>query len=207
MRNDLAAKLGTANWPMRPLWSLVTRVDRKNSGLAETNLLSLSYGRIVRKSMESVGGLRPGSYETYNRVEPGDIVLRMTDLQNDQKSIRTGLVTESGIITSAYVTLRPDPELVEPRFLAAALRAYDAKKVFYEMGSGVRQNLTYSELGELPIPLPDATVQQTIADHIDSELRDLDSLLTDVVALQQLLVERRSALITDIVTGRKDVTL
>lgn len=205
MRHDLAAKLGVANWPMRPLWSLVQRIDNKNVGLSETNLLSLSYGRIVRKSIENVGGLRPGSYETYNIVESGDIVLRMTDLQNDQKSIRTGLVTERGIITSAYVTVRPDPAMVEPRYLAGVLRAYDAKKVFYEMGSGVRQNLNYNELGQLPIPLPDPPTQASIADYIDVELDELDAVLADVAALQQLLVERRSALITDVVTGRRDL--
>lgn len=155
--------------------------------------------------MEASTGLRPGSYETYSRVKSGDIVLRMTDLQNDQKSIRTGLVEESGIITSAYVNIRPDQEQIEPAFLAAVLRTYDNKKVFYEMGSGVRQNLTYDELGQLPIPLPSLVLQREITRHIQQETQKVDELLTDVEGLRALLIERRSALITDVVTGRKVV--
>ncbi|RKX01484.1 hypothetical protein D9C01_12265 [Corynebacterium diphtheriae] len=53
----------------------------RNKGLIEKNLLSLSYGRIVRRDIGSADGLVPASYETYQIVEPGQVVLRMTDLQ------------------------------------------------------------------------------------------------------------------------------
>lgn len=78
----------------------------KNIHLQEKNLLSLSYGRIVRKNIDTKEGLLPESFDGYNIVEDGDIVIRGTDLQNDHRSLRTGLVTERGIITSAYMTLR-----------------------------------------------------------------------------------------------------
>ena len=48
----------------------------------------------------------PQSFDTYNIVQKNDIVLRLTDLQNDHKSLRVGISNEQGIITSAYVTLR-----------------------------------------------------------------------------------------------------
>ena len=38
----------------------------KNSGLKETNLLSLSYGAIKRKDINTNEGLLPQSFETYN---------------------------------------------------------------------------------------------------------------------------------------------
>lgn len=66
----------------------------KNYALNEQNLLSLSYGKIIRKDINTNGGLLPASFNTYNVVEPGDIIIRPTDLQNDKRSLRTGLVTE-----------------------------------------------------------------------------------------------------------------
>lgn len=206
MRNDLAAKLGAAHWDLWPLWSIAPRVDRKNEGLVEQNLLSLSYGRVIRKGIGEAGGLRPESYETYNIVEPGDVVLRMTDLQNDQKSIRTGFVSEPGIITSAYVTVRPNPAVVEPRFLAAVLRAYDSKKVFYEMGSGVRQTLKYGELGQIPVPLPDLTIQRTIVEYLDSETGEIDAMIGKLDDLAELLVARRDRAIESLLEALPEDT-
>ena len=193
MRADLAARLGQIRWNLHPLWGLAPRVDHKNDGLVESNLLSLSYGQVVRKDINEIGGLRPDSYETYNIIAPGDTVLRMTDLQNDQRSIRTGLATERGIITSAYITVRPDGDKVEPRFLHSVLRAYDIKKTFYEMGVGVRQTLKYAELADLPIPLPPRATQRAIADYLDRETGEIDAMLAKLDELREQLIQRRLA--------------
>lgn len=207
MRLDLARKLGASTWPLHPLWSLAPRVDNKNTGMRERNLLSLSYGNVIRKDIDALGGLRPGSFETYNVIDAGDIVLRMTDLQNDQRSIRTGLAKERGIITSAYVTVRPDTGSVEPRFLAAALRAYDIKKTFYEMGAGVRQTLKYSELGDLAIPLPPLDAQKRIADYLDRETGEIDAMLAKMDELTQTLEARKfDAIKRETVSRRGNLT-
>ena len=78
----------------------------KNIGMCEKNLLSLSYGNIIKKDINTSEGLLPESFETYNIIDKGDIIFRLTDLQNDKRSLRTGLCKEKGIITSAYVCLR-----------------------------------------------------------------------------------------------------
>src|SRR5437868_6043234 len=70
------------------------RKNFKNIGMKENNLLSLSYGRIIRKDIAKTEGLLPESFETYQIVEPGNIVMRLTDLQNDKRSLRQGLVHE-----------------------------------------------------------------------------------------------------------------
>lgn len=159
--------------------------------MGERNLLSLSYGRIIRKGINQQGGLRPESYETYNVVEAGDVVLRMTDLQNDQKSIRTGQACERGIITSAYVTVRPDRKRTDPRFIASVLRAYDIQKAYYEMGAGVRQNLGYAELADIPIPLPELHLQKRIADHLDRETSEIDAMIAKMNDLADVLSARK----------------
>lgn len=191
MRTDLAARLGSIKWPLVPLWSVAPRVDNKNVGTVERNLLSLSYGRVIRKDIDEAGGLRPESYETYNVIEAGDVVLRMTDLQNDQKSVRIAQASERGLITSAYITVRPDPTRTDPRFVSAVLRAYDIQKAYYEMGAGVRQNLGYPELTDLPIPMPDLPAQTRIADYLDRETAEIDAMIAKMDELKQSLELRR----------------
>ena len=78
----------------------------RNDGMKEKTVLSLSYGRIVIKPPEKLHGLVPESFETYQVVNPGDIVLRTVDLRNDHTSLRVGMVRNRGIITSAYLALR-----------------------------------------------------------------------------------------------------
>lgn len=94
-------------WEVTPLYMCFTERRNKNRLGKEKNLLSLSYGHIVQKNIEAKGGLLPESFTTYNIIEPGDIIIRPTDLQNDKRSLRTGLSNEHGIITSAYIDLKP----------------------------------------------------------------------------------------------------
>lgn len=82
------------DWATVLLSSIFYQHKEKNNNLQETNLLSLSYGRIIKKDINTCEGLLPASFETYNIIGDGDIVFRLTDLQNDQKSLRTGLCTQ-----------------------------------------------------------------------------------------------------------------
>lgn len=162
------------HWKCVPLSYVCTEVRKRNSVLLEDNLLSLSYGKIVRKDITTPIGLLPESFDGYNIVEPGDIVLRLTDLQNDKRSLRTGLVQERGIITSAYTTIRSTG--VDARWLAYTLHSYDLQKVFYSLGSGLRQSMKFEDLKSLAIAVPPLDEQRRIADYLDSKIDTLDRL-------------------------------
>jgi type I restriction enzyme S subunit len=103
-------------------------VERKipNTGMVETTVLSLSYGRVVVKPVEKLHGLVPASFETYQIIDPDDIVIRPTDLQNDWNSLRFGFATTRGIITSAYLCFRTSQSVI-PEFGHLLLHAYDLK--------------------------------------------------------------------------------
>ena len=167
-----------SHWRVHTLYQLVTQVKEKNSNLQEKNLLSLSYGKIKRKDIDSPDGLLPASFDGYNIIEDGDIVLRLTDLQNDHTSLRVGLATERGIITSAYTTLRPI-DTSNSKYLYYLLHAFDLKKGFYGMGSGVRQGLNYAEVKELRVVLPGQDEQNAIVRFLDNQCGQIDSILED----------------------------
>lgn len=176
----------------------------KNAGMLEDNLLSLSYGHIIRKDINTTDGLLPASFEGYQIVEKNDTVLRLTDLQNDHRSLRTGLVLERGIITSAYTCIKPRQNIL-PEYLQLQLHSADLCKVFYGLGGGVRQSIGYKDIRRLLMFVPPLEEQQEILDAIKrksaSSLPCYNKLEEEITVLQEL----RTCLISDVVTGQIDV--
>lgn len=188
-----------ATWQMHPLYYYFCERKCRNTLGKENNLLSLSYGRVIRKDINTVDGLLPENYNGYNIIEKDDIVLRLTDLQNDKRSLRTGLVREHGIITSAYTTIKANRELV-PEFFQYLLHSYDAMKVLYNMGSGVRQGLNFSELSKMPLISPDMLEQKKIADFLDAKCSEIDAISADIQKEIEILEQYKRSVITEAVT-------
>jgi len=186
------------HWDWKPVLGAASERDEDNKGMKEDNLLSLSYGNIVNKDINTSDGLLPESFETYQIVRPGDIVLRLTDLQNDKRSLRSALVTQTGIITSAYLALKP--ESIDPKYLGYLLRAYDVSKVFYSMGGGLRQSMKYGDIKRMPLVIPTKAEQLSIATFLDRETAKIDALIAEQQRLIELLQEKRQAVISHAVT-------
>ena len=168
------------------------RKGYKNIGMQEDNLLSLSYGRIIRKDIATSEGLLPETFETYQIVEPGNIVMRLTDLQNDSRSLRQGLVMERGIITSAYDALEV-AKGHDPRFWAYALLALDIAKYYYSLGGGVRQSINFSDFPNDWIGAPETETQKVIADFLDRETDRINELIAKKQRLVELLLSKQEA--------------
>lgn len=191
------------DWEVRKLLSLFKEHKDRNKNLREQNLLSLSYGKIKRKDINNNDGLLPASFETYNIVENGDIVFRLTDLQNDKRSLRTGIVTQRGIITSAYVTIRPKIRL-DSRFFHYLYHMYDICKVFYGMGDGVRQGMGFEDLKNIPTLIPPLKTQQKIADYLDKKCGEIDATIAKQKESIEKLKAYKQSLISETVTKGLD---
>lgn len=187
-------------WSMRQAGQLADQTKTPNEGLKETNLLSLSYGKVKRKDINTTEGLLPASFETYNIVQEGDIVLRFTDLQNDQKSLRVGRAVEKGIITSAYVTIRPF-ERIDSRYLYYALHSYDLRKGFYGMGAGVRQGLKWQEAKYIQIPWPTMAERARIADYLDDKCAEIDRAIEAAEGSIEEYKAYKESIVSHAVTG------
>ncbi len=186
-------------WQIHPVYYYFGERKNKNSLGQEDNLLSLSYGNVIRKDINTNGGLLPESFNTYNIVEAGDIIIRPTDLQNDKKSLRTGLCRGRGIITSAYIALRPI-KAVNSGYFRYLLHAYDISKVFYNMGNGVRQGLNYSEFSRLMVFEPSIEIQNKIVAFLDKRVSEIDDVMNDIRSQIDYLEQRKRSVITEDVT-------
>lgn len=194
-----------SDWDVKPLFTVAVHSNESNKGMIEDNLLSLSYGRIIQKDIDTLGGLLPESFETYQVINPDYMIFRLTDLQNDKRSLRSAIATQRGIITSAYVAVKP--KKIEPEFFHYLMRAYDETKVFYNLGSGMRQSLKFDELKRIPLMVPSAEEQRTIVSYLNAETTRIDALINEKQQFIDLLKEKRQALISHFVTKGLDANV
>lgn len=192
-----------AHWEIRPAAGIFSPIRERNTGMKENTVLSLSYGRIVVKPAERLHGLVPESFETYQIVNPGDIVIRTTDLQNDKTSLRTGFVHDRGIITSAYLALSASAG-VHPEFGYQFLNTWDISKAIYGYGSGLRQNLDFSDFRRMPISVPPITEQAAITRILAWATNRLDRAIGAKRRIIALLQEQKQAIIHRAVTRGLD---
>lgn len=188
------------SWDVKPLFATCSHHSEKNLDGREENVLSLSYGRIIRRDIEKNHGLLPESFNTYQIVFKGDIILRLTDLQNDWNSLRVGRAIEKGVITSAYLKLAVRPQSLDSRYLYRLLHSYDTTKVFYGMGGGLRQSMKFDDMRRLDTLLPPLPEQIQIAKFLDYETAKIDELIEKQQELIALLKEKRQAVISHAVT-------
>jgi type I restriction enzyme S subunit len=191
------------HWDTRPAFGAFVPNHERNRGMKEKTVLSLSYGRIVIKPTEKLHGLVPESFETYQIVNPGDIVIRPTDLQNDHTSLRVGMVRDRGIITSAYLALRVTRG-VSPDFGFQFLNVWDTSKAIYGYGSGLRQNLDFSHFKRMPVAVPPVAEQAAIVRFLDWANGRLERAIRAKRKVIALLHEQKQAIIHRTVTRGLD---
>ena len=192
------------HWEMYKLKYLFKLNKNKNIGNKCNTILSLSYGKIkIKKDLNE--GLTPESYESYQLLSTGDIVIRSTDLQNDHTSLRTGLVKIEGAITSAYIGLKNlDMSLCDSRFYHYFLHDWDITKAIYNQGKGLRQSLNWDDIKNMLMPVLDISEQTAIANYLDSVTSKIDEAISQQRKMIDLLNERKQIIIQNAVTKGLD---
>lgn len=186
-----------AHWEMKPGLAVFEENKVKNSLGQENTVLSLSYGKIIVKENKNEG-LVPTEYTSYQIVHPDYIIIRCTDLQNDKVSLRTGLVKDDGIITSAYLGLIVKTN--NPAYIHYFLHALDITKELYRYGSGLRQSLSWVDFKRLNILLPPIEEQEKIVSYLDEQTAQINSAIAREQKMIDLLEERKQIIIQHAVT-------
>ena len=188
------------HWEVYKLKYLFRLNKIKNVGNTCNTILSLSYGKIIIKK-DINEGLTPESYESYQLLNKGDIVIRSTDLQNDHTSLRTGLVKSDGAITSAYIGLKNlNVNLYDSRYYHYFLHDWDITKAIYNEGKGLRQSLNWDDIKNMLLPVLDINEQTAIANYLDTVTSKIDEAISQQQKMIDLLNERKQIIINNAVT-------
>ena len=194
-----------SSWSNYYLFQVAKERKESNKYVHHQNLLSLSYGKIINKDINTTDGLLPASFDNYQIIAPNTLVLRLTDLQNDKKSLRVGLSKQTGIITSAYIALDFSVN-VDADYMYYWFHSLDLCKMFYGMGGGVRQSLNYASLRNMKLRLPNTKEEMVeIAKKCNQITQKADLAIQSLKEKIDYLKEYKQRLISDVATGEIDV--
>lgn len=203
----VVAELATTrpfSWPIKPAWSVLAPVKRQ--GHPQELVLSVyrEHGVIPKESREDNHNRTPENLDTYQLVEPGDVVFNKMKAWSGS----VGVAEHRGIVSPDYMVcevLTPD---IDRRFLHYLLRSQALFSEYRRRSKGIRPSqwrLYFDELRSVELPIPDFATQRRIADMLDTETVRIDTLIEKNERVLELLSQRATALITAAVTGAVDV--
>lgn len=189
------------DWKMQPLAIYFSENSKSNSDLGSVNALQFKYGEIIQKpnNGKELTDKDRELLEKYTVVSPDDIVVNGLNLNYDLKSLRIAKVREDGIITSAYIVLRPRNG-ANASFYNYYLKALDFQKIFHGMGVGIRLTLSYDELRSMLLAVPSFEEQQRIANYLDKKCAEIDGLIELQEQMITQLTDYKQSVITEAVT-------
>ena len=147
--------------------------------------------------------VRSDDRSKYNRVEPGDLVYNM--MRAWQGGF--GTVAVEGMVSPAYVVARPRKQL-STTFVENLLRTPHAIEQMRRHSRGVtyfRLRLYWDEFKNIKIGLPPPDEANAICNYIASMVDTFNAISAVNEESIALLQERRTALISAVVTGKIDV--
>lgn len=183
---------------LRGKWKFKT-LKEVNRDLQCMDRLALTMNGVIERSIDSDEGLQPAEFSGYQIFEKDDLVFKLIDLENFKTS-RVGLVFKRGIMSPAYIRLRPLQGTYSRFFYYFYFDLY-LRGVYNQIGGqGVRSALNATDLLEIEICVPALEEQIQIANFLDHETAKIDTLIAKQAKLIELLKEKRQAVISHAVT-------
>ncbi len=169
-----------------------------NKGNTEKNILSLTLNGVIRNNADRPIGLSPADYSTYQIFEANELVFKLIDLENISTS-RVGLVPERGIMSSAYIRLKPRNDVNIKYFYYQYFDWYK-RNIFNGLGAGVRQTLSAKDLIEYSIVVPPREEQDQIVRFLDWKVSEINRLIAIKEREIERIVELKKTVVNEVVT-------
>lgn len=134
-------------------------------------------------------------------IPPGSVI--MAKIGAALLLARYAVTSRPACIDNNLQALVPRSKLIDSRFLAYAMEEVSISSL---VKPGPVPSLDVMGIRMTDIAYDNSLEEQhRIVDHLDEVTRKIDAMIAKVSELKSLLIERRAALITDVVTGRKKV--
>lgn len=176
--------------------------DRKKEKSTDKDPVVLSLARkgVKVRDISTNEGQLAASYEGYNIVEPGDLLLNPMDLLS---GANCSISYVSGVISPAYMNLRAKPGF-EARFYDYYFKSQYWSMAMFAHGKGVsfdnRWTLNENVLRDYFIPMPPHTEQVLIADYLDDICAKIDEIIDEAKVGIEEYQELKNAMITTATT-------
>lgn len=162
-------------------------------------ILSLTTGGVIVRDIENGKGKFPASFDGYQNLEPGNLLLCLFDMDVTPRCV--GLVRVAGVTSPAYSQFAMKPG-ASARFYDYYLRAMDDQKLYVPLTSTLRHSFTEETFGQIPAVMPPLDEQRRIADYLDARCADIDAAVDAAERSVDEYKAYQRSLIYEAVTGK-----
>ena len=167
------------------------------------DILSLTTNGVIIRDLNG-GGKMPTSFDGYQKVTPGNLLMCLFDIDVTPRCI--GLVKNFGLTSPAYSQFVMRTGAYAPYYYYYYLMV-DYTKELLHMSKNLRHSLTEDQLGAIKAPNPPYEEQVQIAEFLDKECVEISRVIEDKNKQLATLDEYKKSLIFEYVTGKKEVPL
>lgn len=163
-------------------------------------LLTMGKSGVKPRDMDG-GGKFPASFETYQTVEPNQLIFCLFDLDETPRTI--GISKDYGMITSAYDVFSTT-EGNDPQFWTYFYQMIDNHKGLRPFYTGLRKVVRSETFMGIQVFSPPLEEQELISRYLDKRSEQIDHLVEKIRKKIKLLKEQRTTLINQCVTKGLD---
>lgn len=187
-----------AHWICEKAKRFFMNPKKLNKENKESNILSLTLNGVIQNNSSKPIGLSPSDYATYQIFNANELVFKLIDLNNISTS-RVGIVTERGIMSSAYIRFVPR-SFMNIRYFYYQYFDWYKRHIFNGLGEGVRQTLSGNDLRNIEILVPPLEEQDQISRYLDWKTSKINKFIKAKKKLITLLKEQKQNIINEAVT-------
>jgi type I restriction enzyme S subunit len=185
------------------LTAKVDYVENEKEGVPLIRAGNLFGGKLDLTDLRYISHAQHEKLTKYRKVQKGDVLVT--------KSGSIGvcaLLNKEGEFSlyESVFAIRPSVNKLSNKYLLLLLNSHLLKQQYTEgmVGMGVH-HLNMSDMKNTIIPLPNIQEQENILSVLNNRLNDIDILHEKITKELKLLKEYKTALISEVVTGKVDV--
>lgn len=169
---------------------------------------SQKYGIVYQDDYMELTGSRvvvvQKDFDILKHVEAGDFIISMRSFQGGLE-----YSTKTGSISSAYVMLIPNLNLVYPRFYRWLLKSEVYIRALQRTSNMVRdgQAMRYSNFAQVRLYTVPLQEQMEIADYLDEKCAMLDALIEKKEKFVSEIESYKKSFIYEYITGKRGISL
>lgn len=179
-------------------------LSKEFSTKENSTILSLARSAVKVRDISNNEGQIAASYDNYNSVQIGDLLLNPMDLYS---GANCNVSYVEGVISPAYSNLRAKVQL-EPRFYDFYFKVQYWTMAMFAHGKGVsfenRWTLNNESLLSYEVPIPTYEEQKKIVEVLDKKLSQIEDLITLQEKQIEKINEYKESLITNVILNGLD---
>lgn len=160
------------------------------------DILSLTMKGVIVRDLDA-GGKMPTSFDGYQRLEPGNLLMCLFDIDVTPRCI--GLIKQAGLSSPAYSQFELN-DMGNADYYCYYYTMLDNDKTLLHLAKNLRHSLTEDQLGAISVIVPPVQEQKKIADFLDAKCTEIDALTADIQTQIDTLEQYKRSIITEAVT-------